>query len=125
MKETIRPLDLTGEYLIDEGCYITEVSNSDADPELSIARARVPPGVTTRWHRLHRTAERYVILSGLGRVEVGNLAPRDVRAGDVVLVPPAVRQRIANTGPDDLIFLALCTPRFRAANYEDADESAA
>lgn len=123
MKEDIRPLDLSSEYRIDEGCYITEVSNSDADPELSIARARVPPGVTTRWHRLNGTAERYVITSGSGRVEVGDLAPWEVRAGDVVLIPPGVRQRIANTGPDDLIFLALCTPRFRAASYEDVDET--
>lgn len=125
MKEDIRPLDLTSEYHTDEGCYITEVSNSDADPGLSIARARVPPGVTTRWHRLHETAERYVIISGSGRMEVGQLAPREVRAGDVVLIPATVRQRIANTGADDLIFLALCTPRFRTANYEDVDEAPA
>jgi mannose-6-phosphate isomerase-like protein (cupin superfamily) len=123
MKEDIRSLDPSSEYRIDEGCYITEVSNSHADPELSIARARVPPGVTTRWHRLHGTAERYVVISGSGRMEVGDLAPREVRAGDVVLIPPGTRQRIANIGTDDLIFLALCTPRFRATSYEDVDET--
>jgi mannose-6-phosphate isomerase-like protein (cupin superfamily) len=37
----------------------------------------------------------------------------------VVLIPPSVRQRIANLGKEDLIFLAICTPRFRNEAYED------
>ena len=109
----------SSEYLFEsEGCYITELSNSDSDPELSIARARVEPGVTTAWHRLKGTTERYCILSGVGIVEIGDAAEREVRAGDVVLITPMQRQRITNSGTDDLIFLALCTPRFQEINYE-------
>lgn len=122
MKEGVRALDPDAEFLIDEGCYVTEVSNSPDDPALSIARARVPVGVTTRWHRLVATAERYCIVRGVGRVEVGDLPPREVRPGDVVLIPPMCRQRIANTGTEDLVFLAICTPRFDAAAYQDIDE---
>ena len=107
MKEDIRSLDPSSEYRIDEGCYITEVSNSHADPELSIARARVEPGRTTRWHRLDGTVERYVITAGNGRVEVADLPPSDVGPGDVVLIPPGQRQRITNTGDADLIWLAI------------------
>ena len=107
------------EYFTPEQCYILEVSNSPDDEAASIARARVAPGVTTRWHRVRDTAERYVILQGRGRVEVGDLAPQDVGAGDVVLIPPSARQRIANTGKEDLVFLAICTPRFRNEAYED------
>ena len=50
VKSNIKKFDLADEYFFDEGCYITEVSNSDDDQQLSIARARVAPGVTTRWH---------------------------------------------------------------------------
>ena len=107
------------EFPIEEGCFITELSNSAADPEVSIARARVPPGVTTRWHRVKNTVERYVILEGTGRVEVGTRAPEDVRPGDVVLIPRSERQRITNPGSVDLIFLAICTPRFLPEAYED------
>ena len=82
------------EVPIEEGCFITELSNSAADPEVSIARARVPPGVTTRWHRVKDTVERYVILEGKGRVEVGTRTPEDVGPGDVVLIPSAAPQRI-------------------------------
>lgn len=105
------------EHHISENCHIIESSNSPDDPALSIARARVEPGVTTRWHKLRNTAERYVILEGRGRVELDKLPPRQVAAGDVVLIPPDCPQRITNTGAGDLIFLALCTPRFLPENY--------
>ena len=122
MKAAIHRQNPGDEYLTSEGCYITEVSNSADDSAVSIARARLEPGKTTRWHRLSGTAERYVILVGCGRVEVGSLPPADVAVGDVVLIPPLCRQRITNTGTDDLIFLAICTPRFSDDAYEDIDE---
>ena len=37
---------------------ILEVANDTGDRALSISRARVPPGVTTEWHRLIATEER-------------------------------------------------------------------
>jgi len=57
--EEVRPMVPEAEFYTAEGCYINELSNSDADPEASIARARVRPGVTTRWHCLAGTTERY------------------------------------------------------------------
>jgi mannose-6-phosphate isomerase-like protein (cupin superfamily) len=104
-----------------EGCCITEGWNSTADPELSVARARVEPGVTTRWHRLRGATERYVILEGRGRVEVGDWPPEAIGPGAVVLVPPGVRQRITNIGDADLVFLAVCTPRFTRTVYQDLE----
>jgi mannose-6-phosphate isomerase-like protein (cupin superfamily) len=121
MHEEVRPMVPEAEFCTAEGCHINELSNSDADPEASIARARVRSGVTTRWHRLAGTTERYVILSGAGRVEVGNLPAQTVAPGDVVLIPPGCRQRITSLGNEDLVFLAICTPRFRPEAYEDMD----
>jgi len=121
MKPAIRRPDASAEYYTDERCDILELSNSADDPDASIARARVAPGVTTRWHRLRGTIERYVIVEGRGRVEVGELAPAAVEPGDVVVIPPLCRQRIANVGETDLVFLAVCTPRFRQENYEDLE----
>lgn len=121
MTPRIFPFDPSREYWFDEGCFINELANDSADPALSIARARVAPGGITRWHRLHGITERYVILAGHGRVEAGDLAPRDVGPGDVVLIPPGVRQRIAATGDKELVFLALCSPRFVTDAYEDIE----
>lgn len=110
---------LPTEYFFEEGCHIIEWLNSPAEQDVSIARARVEPGVTTHWHRLSGITERYVILQGEGRVEVGALAPETVQAGALVIIPPGERQRITNTGMTDLIFLAVCTPRFDPACYSE------
>jgi len=114
----IRPFDPSTEFETEERCAIVELSNVPQDPTVSIAQARVAPGVTTAWHRLRDTTERYVVLSGCGRVEVGDLPAAEVGPGDVVVIPPMCRQRIANTGDCDLIFLAICSPRFVPDAYE-------
>ncbi|TLY50720.1 MAG: cupin domain-containing protein [Gammaproteobacteria bacterium] len=121
MQPEIRHKLAAVEFYTDERCYIRELANIDADPAASIAQARVRTGATTRWHRLAGITERYVLLSGSGRVEVGDLRPQVVGAGDVVLIPPGCPQRIACLGDEDLVFLAICTPRFRNEAYQDID----
>jgi len=123
MSEHIKKCRSEEEFYFKEGCFIIEVSNTADDPDISIARARVEKGKTTRWHWLSNTFERYVILSGKGIVEVGANDPTEVSEGDVVLIPPQTRQRITNSGETDLIFLAICTPRFSHLNYHNLDES--
>ncbi len=110
------------EYFFAEGCYITELVNSPGDADVSVARARLEAGRTTRWHRLRGISERYVIVAGSGEVEVEGLAAAPVGPNDVVLIPPAARQRIRNTGAEDLVFLAICSPRFTADAYVDDDD---
>lgn len=119
MKPALKTFDADQESYTLEGCYINELSNSGDDVAVSIARARVKPGITTRWHWLAETDERYVILSGEGLMEVGDLPAQSVRPGDVVLIPSQIHQRITNTGADDLVFLAICSPRFAIDNYHD------
>ncbi len=122
MREQIRQLQPEAEYYFVEGCHINELLNTEDDPAVSIARARVAPGVATRWHRLRGIVERYVIVSGTGRVEVGDLPAQEVMVGAVVLIPALCRQRITNTGNEDLVFLAICSPRFQPEAYEDVEE---
>jgi mannose-6-phosphate isomerase-like protein (cupin superfamily) len=110
------------EYFFEEGCHIIESSNSADDEDVSIARARVEVGSQTKWHYLKDTTERYVILEGSGCVEVGDEPPCDVGVGDVVIVPPGIRQRIRNTAEKDLLFLAICSPRFQKKNYRLASK---
>lgn len=121
MKQEIKKQNLKNEFYTAEKCFITELSNTPDDP-VSIARARVEPGVTTRWHHLKGITERYFIISGKGLVEIGELPPQEVTVGDVVLIPPMCSQRITNIGKDDLIFLAICSPRFVQDVYEDIED---
>jgi mannose-6-phosphate isomerase-like protein (cupin superfamily) len=117
MQPTILRYSVEKEYFFHEGCFINELSNSQADDALSIAQARVRPGEGTKWHCLKDTLERYLIIQGSGLVEVGGLAPQEVSVGDVVVIPAGCPQRMDNPGSEDLVFLALCTPRFHAESY--------
>jgi mannose-6-phosphate isomerase-like protein (cupin superfamily) len=120
MKPLILKQDISKEFATSERCYIIESANATND-SLSIARARVEPGVTTKLHSVDGTVERYIISSGSGRVEIGSLAAQEVGPGDVVLIPPGVAQRIANTGEVDLIFYCVCTPPFRQDAYRQLE----
>jgi mannose-6-phosphate isomerase-like protein (cupin superfamily) len=104
------------EYYFKEGCYIEEWLNTDKDEALSIARVRVLPGQTTKLHALKGTVERYVILSGHALVTVGSTDTK-VEEKSVLSIAPDQPQKIHNTGQEDLIFLAICTPRFLLSNY--------
>jgi mannose-6-phosphate isomerase-like protein (cupin superfamily) len=117
MKAALVKPDEANEFETCERCSILEVLNDVDDSAMSIARARVTSGVTTAWHHLVGVVERYVILQGQGRVEVGDLAAQVVGVGDAVRIPAGTRQRIQNTGECDLIFYAICTPRFTPECY--------
>lgn len=117
----IHKQDVEQEFYTDEGCHIIEVANSDNDPNVSIARARVEPGKMTRWHYLNDTSERYILMQGQGEVEIGEQPAQRVSVGDIVTIPAGVRQRIRNTGNEDLIFYCVCLPRFDSENYVDCD----
>ena len=109
------------EFTTGERCHITEIANDSGDEDVSIARARVEPGVTTAWHKLTDVNERYIIVSGEGRVEINGLVPMDVGAGDVARIPAGTAQRISNTGQIDLIFYAVCSPPFKGECYESLE----
>lgn len=118
MRSGVRKADAVDEMETPERCYLLEVANDAGDEAVSIARARVEPGTTTAWHRLKGVAERYVIVSGQGRVELAGLDPVEVSAGDVVRIAPDTPQRIANIGAADLVFYCVCTPPFSPNCYE-------
>ena len=109
--------DPVRELYTDERCFILELTNGSMDPQVSVARARVEPGVTTALHRLDGVDERYVVLEGTGRVEVGELPAVEVGPGEVVLIPRGTPQRISNVGARDLVFLCICTPPFTPECY--------
>lgn len=99
-----------------ERCFITELLNSDSQPEVSIARTRVEPGIATQLHRLS-VFEWYVIEAGHGVMRVGDDAPFPVGPGDTVAIAKHTAQQITNDGSEDLRFLCVCTPKFSQECY--------
>lgn len=118
MNQSIHSPNPSDELPTEENCHILEVWNNNSDNAVSIARARLEPGMTTKLHRLKGVDERYLIVTGTGITQVGDSAPVEVRPGDVVIIPSGIPQRISNSGKDDLVFLCICTPRFTKECYE-------
>ena len=106
------------EYPSAENVHILETWNTAQDDDVSIARARLEPGMETENHLLRTTKERYLVHSGCGEVCIGEMPPRTVVGGDVVFIPPGVSQSVRNTGSVDLVFYCICTPRFDADDYQ-------
>ena len=104
------------EFWTRERCFITELMNSAKEPEVSLARARVEPGVTTELHSLS-VSEWYIVEVGEGLMRVADREPVVVCPRDVVAVEKNAAQQITNTGKSDLVFLCVCVPRFSPECY--------
>ena len=76
----LRRVDAAAEYDTAERCAILELSNVADDPAVSIARARVAPGVVTAWHRLRGTAERWMARVELDAARIDD-SPRAFSGG--------------------------------------------
>jgi len=114
------------EYLTPERCYIFENWGiSTGDEKVSIARARVKPGFSTKTHHLEGVQEIYLITEGIGKVQVGNVKPSEVTVGDVIVIPAGISQKITNIGKTDLIFHCICTPAFTQSCYFDEETETA
>jgi mannose-6-phosphate isomerase-like protein (cupin superfamily) len=112
--------DVKPEVYTSERCYIAEVLNSPEYPEVSVAQARVSPGITTRLHAVS-VIEWYVIHSGNGRMFLGDSEPFDVRQGSVIMIPAGAAQKIENSGNTDLVFSCVCAPRWTTECYSELE----
>ena len=115
--------DESAEFLTDERCYITELGNSSHNASASLAIARVEVGVTTQLHALTGTTETYIIIDGVGQMEVDG-HKFGISAGDQVVIPPGVAQRVTSEGEADLRFYCLCAPRFQPGCYVNLEAEA-
>jgi len=112
------------EFWLDERIYVREVMNAPEEPDISLAKFRVPARATTQLHSLTIT-EWYLMESGAGIVEVdGEQMP--MKAGDNLRINPGQSQRVINESSEELVFQSICTPRWTPAcytNLETDDES--
>ena len=104
------------EFWTEERCFISELLNDPASPEVSIALARVEPGVTTQLHALDGVIERYILRKGQGTMEINGIQ-HPVNIHDQIIIPTNASQQITNTGDEDIEFYCICTPRFEPHHY--------
>src|SRR5919199_2345484 len=78
----------------------------------SLAHAVIQPGQRSIRHHLEGATEVYYLLSGSGRMHIGEEV-REVRAGDALLIPAGAVQFLENTGAEALQFLAIVEPAWQ------------
>ena len=83
----------------------------------SIAHAIVLRGEKSLPHRLKISSEVYYILSGSGKMHIGDES-ESVCSGQAVYIPPGDIQYIENTGDLDLVFLAIVSPEWSLKDEE-------
>ena len=108
------------EFYTDEKCHIIEMMNTPKIENVSVSRARVEPGVTTQNHALHFD-EVYYVLSGKGEMQINNAEVKLLGSGDLAFIKRGSSQKITNVSDTDLVFLCVCTPRFRLDGYENKE----
>jgi len=115
----IKDIQKCKEITAGDNTILREILNpekEDLDIRYSLAQAVVKPGQTTVAHRLKST-EVYHILSGEGEIHIEGETAK-VSAGQAIYIPPDAVQKIKNTGVDDLVFLCLVDPAWRAEDEE-------
>ena len=107
------------EFVAADGSILRELLHPDkADVAIrySLAHAKVPPGETTKPHRLV-TTEVYYIMEGSGRMFIDGDSTL-VGPGCAVYIPPGSTQYIQNLSDDDLVFLCIVDPAWKAEDEE-------
>jgi mannose-6-phosphate isomerase-like protein (cupin superfamily) len=77
----------------------------------SLAEARIPAGGSTQEHYHPRAEEIYFITAGTGRMRIEG-ETREVKPGDAIAIPPGLRHKLWNTGPETLRLLCCCAPAY-------------
>ncbi len=108
------------EFYTNEKCHIIEMMNIPDIENISISRARVEPRITTQNHALHFD-EVYYVLSGKGEMQINNGELKTLEPGDIAFIKKGSSQKITNVLNVDLIFLCVCTPRFKVEGYESTE----
>jgi mannose-6-phosphate isomerase-like protein (cupin superfamily) len=119
----IRRLKDCDEFVAGDGSILRELLNpakNDVAIHCSLAHATVPPGETTKAHRL-KTAEVYYILRGRGQMHI-DAESAVVDAHYAVYIPPGSVQCITNTGRSDLVFLCIVDPAWRPVDEEIVED---
>lgn len=114
----VRRPDETARFVTSDLSRVVEVFHPDREalPEgmaCSIAHARVAAGAATAPHTLATSTEVYWVLSGRGRMHVGD-ETADIGPGETVLIPPDSVQWIETLGDEELVFLCVVTPPWSA-----------
>lgn len=86
----------------------------------SLAEEILPAGASVTRHHHLETEEIYYILSGEGRMTVGEES-RTVTAGDAIFIPRSRTHTLENTGAEPIRLLLVCGPAYSIEDHLPGD----
>jgi mannose-6-phosphate isomerase-like protein (cupin superfamily) len=97
-----------------DGSSIRELAGPawTAARQQSLAEATVPAAGATAEHYHVEAEEIYTIVSGSGRLRLGD-EEAAVGPGDTVVIPPGTPHKLFNDGSEPLVLLCCCAPAYR------------
>jgi mannose-6-phosphate isomerase-like protein (cupin superfamily) len=110
----VRKLNACDEFIAGDSTRLRELLHPDKQPlelHYSLAHATLAVGETSQPHSL-KTSEVYYILSGEGKMHIGE-ETQLVEPGDAVYIPPNARQFIHSCGSEPLVFICIVDPAWR------------
>lgn len=109
----LKSLNEVPPFITKDGSEIRELLayRNSAIRNQSLAEARIPVGASTQEHYHPKAEEIYYITHGLGRMRVEQDL-REVKAGDAIAIPPGLKHKLWNTGPEMLRLLCCCAPAY-------------
>ncbi|MEL6866282.1 MAG: cupin domain-containing protein [Bacteroidota bacterium] len=120
----IKSTDQVESFAAGDLTQIKELLHPDKDGltlAYSLAHASLAPNTASLPHHLN-SSEVYYMLKGEGRMHIGG-STQMVKKGDIVYIPPFAAQYIENTGSEQLEFLCIVDPAWRAEEEEVYDLS--
>ena len=109
----IQPYFEVTPYITKDGSKIRELMHPavHGNTAQSLAEATISAGKRTLLHRHHTTEEIYYVISGRGRMTLGDdLLP--IKTGDTVCIPPGTPHCIEAIEPTPLRILCCCAPAY-------------
>ena len=109
----IKNLNDVPAFITKDGSEIRELlaHRNSAIRNQSLAEARLPVSGSTQEHFHPKAEEIYYITHGTGKIRIEN-ETREVRAGDAIAIPPGLKHKLWNTGPETLRLLCCCAPAY-------------
>ncbi len=106
-------IDRVTPYITKDGSEIRELLShrNSVIRNQSLAEARLAPGGSTTLHHHPRTEEIYFILTGAGRMRVGDDIS-DIAAGDAIAIPSGAPHQLTNTSDVSMRLLCCCSPAY-------------
>ena len=114
-----KPLSACSEILAGDNTILRELLHPSRDPAAvgySLAHAKLAGDTASLPHRL-KTSEVYYFISGRGLMHVDG-ETTSVAEKQALYVPPGATQHLENIGNDDLVFLCIVDPAWRAEDEE-------